>query len=78
MISGTRKCTNTSRNCRFHSFFHQIDGFKSDYFLWVTAHGLDAAHQRDGPQAEAETVPKELEEELGNEVEDPEDGYGGA
>ncbi|KAK7756186.1 tRNA pseudouridine synthase 1 [Diatrype stigma] len=66
------------RENSFHTFFHQIDGFKSDYFLWVTAHGIDAVHQKDGPQAGAEAVPKELEEELGNEGEDPEDGYGGA
>ncbi|RYP73358.1 hypothetical protein DL769_004231 [Monosporascus sp. CRB-8-3] len=56
----------------FHSFFHQIDNFKSDYFLWATAGGIDAAQKRVGVQG----VPKELEDELGNEGEDPEEGDG--
>ncbi|KAI1421677.1 pseudouridine synthase [Xylaria sp. FL1777] len=34
----------------FHMFFNQIDTFKSDYFLWVTAGGLEAAQQREGPR----------------------------
>ncbi|RYP11482.1 hypothetical protein DL764_000005 [Monosporascus ibericus] len=56
----------------FHSFFHQIDNFKSDYFLWATAGGIDAAQKRVGMQG----VPKELEDELGNDGEDPEEGDG--
>ncbi|KAH7037871.1 pseudouridine synthase [Microdochium trichocladiopsis] len=32
----------------FHTFFHQVDNFKSDYFLWVTAGGLEAAQHRPG------------------------------
>ncbi|ORY63355.1 pseudouridine synthase [Pseudomassariella vexata] len=57
----------------FHTFFHQIDSFKSDYFLWVTAGGITAAHQRVG---QVEDVPEEMKEELGDEGEDPEGGEG--
>ncbi|KAI8952394.1 pseudouridine synthase [Xylaria longipes] len=53
----------------FHIFFNQIDTFKSDYFLWVTAGGLEAAQQRAGPR---ESIPQELEDELGDEGEDAE------
>ncbi|CAJ2509776.1 Uu.00g056760.m01.CDS01 [Anthostomella pinea] len=55
----------------FHTFFHQIDNFKSDYFLWVTAGGIDVAHNRVGIR---EPIPEELEAELGDEgeEEDPE------
>ncbi|KAI5922217.1 pseudouridine synthase [Camillea tinctor] len=62
----------------FHTFFHQIDNFKSDYFLWVTAGGLEAAHPRDGPSIDGGPVhvPKELEAELGEEEGD-EDAEGG-
>ncbi|KAI0393991.1 pseudouridine synthase [Xylariaceae sp. FL0594] len=48
----------------FHVFFNQIDTFNSDYFLWVTAGGLEAAKERVGPK---EDIPKELEDELGDE-----------
>ncbi|KAI1769895.1 pseudouridine synthase [Hypoxylon cercidicola] len=63
------------RENSFHTFFHQIDNYKSAYFLWVTAGGLAAAETRDGPQ---EPVPEELKEELGEEDgdEDPEAGEG--
>ncbi|KAI0115893.1 pseudouridine synthase [Nemania sp. FL0031] len=50
----------------FHVFFNQIDTFKSDYFLWATAGGLEAAQQRAGPR---ESIPQELEDELGDEGE---------
>ncbi|KAH8193547.1 hypothetical protein TruAng_012286 [Truncatella angustata] len=50
----------------FHTFFHQIDNFKSDYFLWVTAGGIAAAHQRVG---QADDMPQSLKEELGDEDE---------
>ncbi|KAI0182557.1 tRNA pseudouridine synthase A [Xylaria flabelliformis] len=53
----------------FHVFFNQIDTFKSDYFLWVTAGGLEVAQQREGPR---EPIPQELENELGDEGEDVE------
>ncbi|KAI1268383.1 pseudouridine synthase [Xylariaceae sp. FL1019] len=34
----------------FHVFFNQIDCFKNDHFLWLTADGLEAATQRSGPR----------------------------
>ena len=30
---------------RFHDFFNQIDHFRTDYFMWVTADGVNAARQ---------------------------------
>lgn len=30
---------------RFHVFIHQLDSFNTDYFLWLTAHGFDAASE---------------------------------
>ncbi|KAI0400367.1 pseudouridine synthase [Xylaria palmicola] len=48
----------------FHIFFNQIDTFKSDYFLWVTAGGLRDAQPRVGPSS---PIPQELEAELGDE-----------
>ncbi|KAI1454007.1 pseudouridine synthase [Annulohypoxylon moriforme] len=55
------------RENSFHTFFHQIDNYKLGYFLWVTAGGIDAAVTRVG------VIPKELEDELGDEgEEDPE------
>lgn len=49
---------------RFHTFFHQIDNYKLGYFLWVTAGGIDAAVTRTG------IIPKELEDELGDDGEE--------
>ncbi|KAI2780190.1 pseudouridine synthase [Daldinia loculata] len=58
----------------FHTFFHQIDNYKEGYFLWVTAGGIEAAEQRIGPM---ESIPKELEEELGDDGEEnPDEGEG--
>ncbi|KAF8848629.1 pseudouridine synthase [Acephala macrosclerotiorum] len=33
------------RDHQFHAFFHHIDHFKTDYFLWITASGISAAKQ---------------------------------
>ncbi|KAN0095312.1 pseudouridine synthase [Hyaloscypha variabilis] len=30
---------------QFHAFFHHIDHYRTDYFLWVTAQGISAATQ---------------------------------
>ncbi|KAI2626774.1 pseudouridine synthase [Hypoxylon sp. NC1633] len=61
------------RENSFHTFFHQIDNFKTAYFLWVTAGGIDAAKIRQGPGA----VPEELMAELGDEGEEnSEEGEG--
>ncbi|KAI0850322.1 pseudouridine synthase [Daldinia vernicosa] len=58
----------------FHTFFHQIDNYKEGYFLWVTAGGIEAAEQRMG---QMESIPKELEEELGDDGEEnPDEGEG--
>ncbi|KAI8956622.1 pseudouridine synthase [Daldinia sp. FL1419] len=58
----------------FHTFFHQIDNYKEGYFLWVTAGGIEAAEQRTG---QIGSIPKELEEELGDDGEEnPDEGEG--
>ncbi|KAI0122036.1 pseudouridine synthase [Daldinia grandis] len=58
----------------FHTFFHQIDNYKEGYFLWVTAGGIEAAEQRMG---QIGSIPKELEEELGDDGEEnPDEGEG--
>ncbi|KAI0018969.1 pseudouridine synthase [Xylariomycetidae sp. FL0641] len=59
------------RENSFHTFFNQIDNFKSNYFLWVTADGIEAANSRTG---QAEAVPAELEAELGDEGEEVRQG----
>ncbi|KAJ9136820.1 Pseudouridine synthase [Pleurostoma richardsiae] len=56
----------------FHDFFRQIDNFRSDYFLWVTANGITGSRER---KEKEENIPKELEAELG-EDENPEEGDG--
>ncbi|OLN83338.1 tRNA pseudouridine synthase 1 [Colletotrichum chlorophyti] len=57
----------------FHVFFQQVDNFKSDYFLWLTAGGIDAGAIR---TAKGEKGAKTLEAEIGDEDEDPEGGEG--
>ncbi|KAI1306371.1 pseudouridine synthase [Xylaria venustula] len=52
----------------FHLFFNQLDTFKSDYFLWATAGDMDSVKQRIAPR---DPVPQELEDELGDEGENP-------
>lgn len=59
---------------RFHIFFHQLDNFDTDYFLWATAHGLDAAHEPKERRDPKNPVPKALQEEEGDD--DPEGGEG--
>ncbi|KAG7291279.1 hypothetical protein NEMBOFW57_001291 [Staphylotrichum longicolle] len=49
----------------FHLFFNQVDNFRTDYFLWVTAGGVEASHERSD---RTERVPKALEAELGDEA----------
>ena len=43
-----------------------MDNFRTDYFLWVTAGGLEASHERSNRTGEK--VPKALEAELGEEA----------
>ena len=45
-----------------------LDNFNADYFLWVTAGGIDAAVTRVG------VIPKELEDELGDDGEEDAEG----
>ena len=51
---------------RFHTFFHQLDNFRTDYFLWVTADGFEAAYER--TDRGGEKIPQALEAELGDEA----------
>jgi len=37
------------RDHQFHAFFHHVDHFRTDFFLWVTASGLSAAKQSKAP-----------------------------
>jgi tRNA pseudouridine38-40 synthase len=44
---------------RFHDFFHHVDHYRTEYFLWVTASGISAAKQtkaknEDGSEDEAD------------------------
>ncbi|KAK3357907.1 pseudouridine synthase [Lasiosphaeria hispida] len=50
----------------FHLFFNQVDNFRTDYFLWVTAGGLEASHQRS--DRTGERIPKALQAELGDDA----------
>ncbi|KAL1864054.1 hypothetical protein VTK73DRAFT_6235 [Phialemonium thermophilum] len=50
----------------FHTFFNQLDNFRTDYFLWVTAGGLEASHER--TDRGVDKIPKALEAELGDEA----------
>lgn len=59
---------------RFHTFFHHIDHYRSDYFLWVTSSGISAAKQalakgEAASRAEA-AVGLDSEDEGGNGVEE--------
>lgn len=51
---------------RFHLFFNQVDNYRTDYFLWVTAGGVEASHER--TNRTGERVPKALQAELGDEA----------
>lgn len=42
-------CSPQANMHRFHAFFHHVDHFRTDYFLWVTASGLSAAKQSKAP-----------------------------
>jgi hypothetical protein len=58
---------------RFHIFFHHIDHYRTNAFLWVTSTGIPAAKQALGKGevgSEARTL-------LGSDSEDEADGNGG-
>ncbi|KAF6831558.1 tRNA pseudouridine synthase [Colletotrichum musicola] len=54
----------------FHTFFQQVDNFRSDYFMWLTAGGIDAGAIRTAKGG------KTLEATMSDEDEDPEGGEG--
>lgn len=77
MHIGSMLFTLTIPVIRFHIFFHQLDNFETTSFLWVTAHGFEAAFEpkeRYDPKL-VKAVPKELQEEEEGD-EDPENGEG--
>lgn len=56
--------------CRFHGFYNQIDQFKANHFLWLTAGGTKVSElNKEGEKAEVDKA-------LGDEDEDPEGGEG--
>lgn len=61
------------RDNSFHIFFNQIDQFKSNHFLWLTAGGLKAAVIGKDEAAKGEDVDKQLGDE---DEADPEGGQG--
>lgn len=72
---------------RFHVFLHQLDSFETNYFLWVTAHGFEAAFEpkerfdpKNKPALQAlddQQTGKEMNELIGSDDEgDVSDGNG--
>lgn len=59
-------------NHSFHSFFQQLDNFRTDYFLWVTAGGIESSYQR--TDRGGDRIPKALEAELGDEADGVQEG----
>ncbi|OBT79777.1 hypothetical protein VF21_01514 [Pseudogymnoascus sp. 05NY08] len=59
---------------QFHTFFHHIDHYRSEYFLWVTSTGISAAKQALGkgevPSKADEAVGLGSEDEGGNGAEE--------
>ena len=55
-------------------FFNQIDQFKTNHFLWLTAGGMKAAEI--AKDTTGEKVQQDVDKELGDEDEDPENGEG--
>lgn len=71
----TRIFTVEERESPFHMFFNQIDQFKTNHFLWLTAGGLKAAEIAN--TTTGEKVQQDVDKELGDEdEEDPEGGEG--
>ncbi len=64
----TKLCT------RFHAFFNQIDQFKANHFLWLTAGGLKVAEiNKEESGGKSQNVDKQLGDE---DEEDPDGGQG--
>ena len=58
---------------RFHIFFHHIDHYRTNAFLWVTSTGIPAARQALGKGE----VGSEATALVGSDSEDEADGNGG-
>ncbi|KAG6007022.1 hypothetical protein E4U43_000364 [Claviceps pusilla] len=59
----------------FHGFYNQIDQFKSNHFLWLTAGGMKVAELH--KETDAEKSQQDVDKALGDEdEEDPEGGEG--
>ncbi|KAK2598060.1 tRNA pseudouridine synthase 1 [Conoideocrella luteorostrata] len=59
----------------FHGFYNQIDQFKSNHFLWLTAGGVKVAELN--KDADAGSMQQDVDKALGDEdEEDPEGGEG--
>jgi tRNA pseudouridine38-40 synthase len=65
---------------RFHSFYQQIDSFRSNFFLWITPGGIAAAKLRQGfTEEDAAEDEKLMNKQLGDEDDEdvnPEEGEG--
>lgn len=59
--------------CSFHAFFNQIDQFKANHFLWLTAGGLKVAEIAKEESGKEENVDKQLGDD---DEEDPDGGQG--
>lgn len=55
---------------RFHGFYNQIDQFKANHFLWLSAGGTKVA------ELNKESDKTEVDKALGDEDENPEGGEG--
>lgn len=66
-------CVRRNRN-RFQLFVHQLDNFETDYFLWLTAGGMDAAKQKTSKTEDAEM--RRLEARMGGEDSEHDDEPG--
>ena len=53
---------------RFYNFFHQLDNFRTDFFLWVTPGGIESSSERTAKVGEKEKIPQGLEAELGDDA----------
>ena len=60
---------------RFHAFFNQIDQFKQNHFLWVTAGGMAAADYKANKAGDGAVAPPPGEEGEDKDV-DPTLGEG--
>lgn len=60
---------------RFHAFFHQLDNFRTSYYLWAVPGGYKAAFERFGglgSKAEMPAMLEDPEEDAAN----PDEGEG--